>query len=501
MEGDTKQYIHYLSAPVQEVQDMEQTQELRISDGMPDIGRILAGWGQALLRGKQWDSDGVSLSAGAMVWVLYEPEEGGQPQIVESWIPMQLQWDLPEETPEGEMLAQVLLRFVDARCLSARKLSIRAGICAMMQALTPAQAELWQPEQEEGDIQLLTATYPMLLPVQAGEKSFLVDETLTLPASEPEMETLLYGAAEPVVTDKKLLGDKVIFRGFLRHHVLYRGEGGQLNSWDFEVPFSQFAPLEGSFSTDAQPVILTGVQSMEQELDEEGKLHLKCGILAQYLVRRMEAITVTEDAYSPTRELDIRWQELELPGVLEVKVHALSAEQEIAQPCKRVADTLFLPDQPRQRRTEDGVQWTMPGTFQLLCCAEDGTLQGVSTRWQGELSQKAGEDSILLCRILPGSPAQSRLTGDGVSARAEYAAELTTLSRAGIRMVCGVTPGQEMQPRENRPSLILCRAGEERLWDLAKKCGSTVSAISQANHLEGEPETGRMLLIPAYPNT
>ena len=107
----------------------------------------------------------------------------------------------------------------------------------------------------------------------------------------------------------------------------------------------------------------------------------------------------------------------------------------------------------------------------------------------------------MLCRILPGSPAQSRLTGDGVSARAEYAAELTTLSRAGIRMVCGVTPGQEMQPRENRPSLILCRAGEERLWDLAKRCGSTVSAISQANHLEGEPEAGRMLLIPAYPNT
>ena len=501
MEGDTKQYIQYLSAPVQEVQDMEQTQELRISDGMPDIGRVLAAWGQALLRGKQWESDAVNLNTGVMAWVLYEPEEGGQPQMVESWIPMQLQWDLPEEAAEGKMLAQLLLRFVDARCLSARKLSIRAGISAMMQALAPAQAELWQPEQGEGDVQLLTSTYPMLLPVEAGEKAFLVDETLTLPASEPEMETLIYGAVEPVVTDKKLLGDKVIFRGFLRHHVLYRGEGGQLNSWDFEVPISQFAPLEGSFSTDAQPVILAGVQSMEQELDEEGKLHLKCGILAQYLVRRMEAITVTEDAYSPTRELDIRWQELELPGVLEVKVHALSAEQEIAQPCKRVADTLFLPDQPRQRRTEDGVQWTMPGTFQLLCCAEDGTLQGVSTRWQGELSQKAGEDSILLCRILPGSPAQSRLTGDGVSARAEYAAELTTLSRAGIRMVCGVTPGQEMQPRENRPSLILCRAGEERLWDLAKRCGSTVSAISQANHLEGEPEAGRMLLIPAYPNT
>ena len=501
MEGDTKQYINYLSAPVQEVQDMEQTQELRISDGMPDIGRVLAAWGQALLRGKQWETDAVNLTTGVMAWVLYEPEEGGQPQVVGSWIPMQLQWDLPEEAPEGKMLSQLLLRFVDARCLSARKLSIRAGVSAMMQALTPAQAELWQPEQAESDIQLLSATYPMLLPVQAGEKAFLVDETLTLPASEPDMETLIYGAAEPVVTDKKLLGDKVIFRGFLRHHVLYRGEEGQLNSWDFEVPFSQFAPLEGSFSNDAQPVILAGIQSLEQELDEEGKLHLKCGVLAQYLVRRMEQVTVTEDAYSPTRELDIQWQELCLPGVLEVQTRTLTAEQELSQACKRIADTVFLPDQPRQRRTEDGVQWTMPGTFQLLCCTEDGNYQGVSARWQGELSQKAGQDCMMLCRIVPGSPAQSRSTGDGVSTRAEYAAELTTLSRAGIRMVSGIVPGQEKQPRENRPSLILCRAGEERLWDLAKKCGSTVSAISRANHLEGEPEAGRMLLIPAYPNT
>ena len=71
MEGDTKQYIQYLSAPVQEVQDMEQTQELRISDGMPDIGRVLAAWGQALLWGKQWESDAVNLNTGVMAWVLY----------------------------------------------------------------------------------------------------------------------------------------------------------------------------------------------------------------------------------------------------------------------------------------------------------------------------------------------------------------------------------------------------------------------------------------------
>ena len=43
---------------------------------------------------------------------------------------------------------------------------------------------------------------------------------------------------------------------------------------------------------------------------------------------------------------------------------------------------------------------------------------------------------------------------------------------------------------------ILCRAGNRRLWDIARECGSTVSAIETANGLTGEPENDRMLLIP-----
>ena len=68
----------------------------------------------------------------------------------------------------------------------------------------------------------------------------------------------------------------------------------------------------------------------------------------------------------------------------------------------------------------------------------------------------------------------------------------------GLRCYAGAGDAAPGEPPVADP---LPGRGEERLWDLAKKCGSTVSAISQANHLEGEPEAGRMLLIPAYPNT
>ena len=41
-----------LQAAVNEIQNAEQTQELRLPDGMPDIGKVLCAWGQTILRGK-----------------------------------------------------------------------------------------------------------------------------------------------------------------------------------------------------------------------------------------------------------------------------------------------------------------------------------------------------------------------------------------------------------------------------------------------------------------
>ena len=65
-----------------------------------------------------------------------------------------------------------------------------------------------------------------------------------------------------------------------------------------------------------------------------------------------------------------------------------------------------------------------------------------------------------------------------------------------VPMVTALEPGQPKQPDPGRPSLILRRAGEESLWDLAKMSGSTVDAIRRANGLEAEPRPDQILLIP-----
>ena len=74
--------------------------------------------------------------------------------------------------------------------------------------------------------------------------------------------------------------------------------------------------------------------------------------------------------------------------------------------------------------------------------------------------------------------------------------DLRCTSRRPIPMVTGLSLGEEKTADAARPSLILRRAGGQRLWDIAKSTGSTVSGIRKANGLDREPEENRILLIP-----
>ena len=75
--------------------------------------------------------------------------------------------------------------------------------------------------------------------------------------------------------------------------------------------------------------------------------------------------------------------------------------------------------------------------------------------------------------------------------------ELSSLCTKPIEMVTGIKAGELREPDPERASVIIrAKRGEETLWDIAKVCGSTVSAIQRLNKLEREPEDNRLLLIP-----
>ncbi len=489
-----RKQISCLNTVLEQVQCGEQTLEIRLPEGMPDVGQVLTAWGQPVARSKEWRDETLQFSGGMMVWVLYQPEDGSGERCIEGWIPFQMRWELPENTREGVMRLRCLPRFVDARNPSPRKILVRAGMSVLAEAFVPWELEVSVPGNVPEDVALLENTYPLRFNREAGEKHFQVEEELRLPDSVPGMESLISWRLDPRLTDKKVLGDKAVFRGNGNLHVLYRSREGQIHGWDFELPFSQYTDLAGAYGEHARMDVAMLPTALELEM-EDGRLNLKCGLTAQYRITDQQQLVLAEDAYSPCRELGVRIEDLTPPAILENRMENLYGEQSLQAEANVTADVQFLPDFPRQRRTEKGLQLEYPGQFQVLYYGEDGKIHGAAVR--GEILQNipAGGNSCILAAPM-GAAAQA-IAGNGkILLKTELPVELTAESRQAIPMVKGVELGQQKQPDPGRPSLILRRAGDWNLWEIAKDSGSTMEAIRRANGLAGEPSPDQMLLIP-----
>lgn len=491
-----KRSLKILRRAAGEVQNQEQTLEVRLSDGMPDIGRVLASWGQVILRGKEWRRGSISCSGGVQAWTLYAPEDGSDVRCVESWLPFQMNWTMPEEEQDGDIRIQCLLRFVDARSVSARKLMLRAGIAAFGEGYVPEEREVSVPGEVPEDVQLLKSSYPVRLYKEAGERAFNLDEDLTMPGSSPVPSKLIYCTMQPEITERRVSGNRVAFRGNGNLHLLYRSQEGQLHGWDFELPFSMLGELKQTYGADAQAQVDMAVTDLELVLDGEGHFRLKCGLLGQYLVSDREMIEIVEDAYSTGRPLEPEWETLELPSILDSRMENLYAEQSIPQDADITVDTAFLPDFPRQRRNADAVELEVPGQFQTLWYGEDGRLQAGTARWEGSRKLNADEDTTIQTQVIPMGRPQAISGSGNLTMKAEVGLQTTTQSQRGIPMVTGLELAGEPAADPARPSLILRRTGTDRLWDIAKSTGSTMEAIRQANGITDQPKPDQILLIP-----
>ena len=475
-----KKNCSYLHTHMHQVQNLEQTQELRLPEEMPDVGRVLCAWGQSVIRSKQWRSDGILVSGGVTVSALYVPEDSMTVQSVDCWIPFQGNWNLPSSTREGIIRVQCLVRNVEARMVSARKLMLRASVDILAEALEHTDTEIYYPGDLPEGVEVLTDIYPVILPKEAGEKQFFVEEEIKVPDAAKWISFHL----DPKITEQNVVGSRVVMRGNGLVHYVYMDIQGSIRNGSKEITFAQFADLDGEYDKEATADVILAISSMETEATSEG-VRLQCGLVAQYLVQDRVLLVLAEDAYSPSRHITVSKQLLSLPLELDNRTESLEA-QNLFQG-GRVLNMTFMPQEPIVYQQEDMAHIEVAGNFQYLYQDYDGTLQGTVENWNGKISLPAADH----CQL------RASIRGvDTTGAFPRVFVHIQTCANQKMPMICQLQIGEKKVMEEDRPSLILQRIEGDSLWELAKSTGSTMAAIRKANHLSQDPMPGQMLLIP-----
>ena len=486
--------ISCLEPVLRQEQEIEVTQELRLPDAMPDAGRVICGWAQPVIRSKEWRSDSVCASGGLTVWALYAPEDGSEPRWTDCWVPFQMKWDIPARDADGVLRLLCSPSPVDARLISARKMMFRCPVRMLAEAYVPGKFTVYSGQDLPEDVQVLTENYPLVLLREAGEQQIQLDEELNLNAGEPAVGKIVSCMLGPQITEQKITGDKIVFRGSLTLNLVYEGEDQHLHGTSVSVPFSQIGKLDTSYGPDARGDVLVSLTSHDLELTEDGLLKLKCGLVGQFVVEERQMIPITKDAYSFARPAELAMEKCAIPVILDRRREEIRLEDKLSQPCEKVIQsTLYTGGLQRGDSREDPALF---GSVQVLYYDDTGSVKSSNLRWKETIPFSAHHGCEISCT--PPGTERIRAAADGgqISVSCDLPVNLTAVCRQEFSMVTGLTLTQETQERPRRPSLILRRKGSQTLWNIAKSCGTTVEDILQANGLEEDTDSSGFLLIP-----
>ena len=166
-------------------------------------------------------------------------------------------------------------------------------------------------------------------------------------------------------------------------------------------------------------------------------------------------------------------------------------------PAQRVIDCgLAMGEAAIAPAGEGGCTATARAYVDILFAGEDGSLHAASFAIPASCALPAPRGCR--CRCAPVGEVSAMPVAGGLEVRFETEFTYLATQPLAAGCVCAVAPGQQEAEEGRRPSVILRMLGQgERLWDVAKCCGSTVADIKAANGLTGEDAQGTLLLVPS----
>jgi len=210
------------------------------------------------------------------------------------------------------------------------------------------------------------------------------------------------------------------------------------------------------------------------------------------VIRERTELAVTEDAYCPGHELEVTKCTMSFPTLLEEQCRDVAVSRQ--SPCDglRIADVDFVPGVPEARSTEDGTALLLGGRFYILYYDRQGQVQSMTVKWEQEQQLDHGKTA----RIRPSVTACGKATATLTEAQGQLKLCCSCMSSQGLDMISVITVGERTAQDQDRPAMVVRKAGRESLWAIAKKTGSTVESIRVMNGIADEPDPEQILLIP-----
>lgn len=485
----------------------EESTETIVPDYCPDIARIIETSGTIFLHNRELRDGKAEVSGTVRVRVLYTPEGEGGVRALEFAMPFTAESDSRALADCCTLMAETETEFLETRMLNPRKIFTHCKLVTRLTGYKRAplcfctdinvEPELCvEKRQERQHAIFLTGI---------AEKDFTFSEEMKLSPGREGAAELLNSRVCNTVTESKIVGNKLIFKGIFTVSVLYRTVEGRCCVSTAELPFSQIMEVEDvSEAAEASVSLqLTGCELQIDGGDDEGReLMVTLYLHATALLREERELTLLSDLYSTAYPTQYEAQPLPLTSYRETMVRRQSVREtlEIGVVAESIL-ALSVRCGAVSVSREGGNMTLRTGAAVRAMYQDEGGVPLVAERCIDLSCQlELPEDCQVNARALCPEEVQGSLTDKGIEVRFPVEFHIEAVSRS--KRVC--ISSAELDPETPKesggaPSLVLRRLGrQETAWDLAKSYNTTIANILAANQLEEEGDLPRekLLLIP-----
>ena len=474
----------------------QESTESVVPDTDEDIGRIASVHTAVMLKSKDITARGVTVSGEAAASLLYITEDQGKVSFVRLTKGFTLEYEIADM--QQDTVAQVDLSILncETRVVNPRKVSVTFELAGELSCYRQESLviETGLPADSHDGLYARYESCELMLANAACEKTFGINEQFSFPSGKPGPSRLVSQNIEFIVSDRQLIGTKLIIKGSAFISVCYLSE--EVNypvKTEFSTPFSQIIDIgeEGMDNCSLNIQLTSAYFDIVNTISNDKALDCELHAVIQLVSRRRRSLSYVADIYSNRMPVSCTMQNFQLAMVSGIQNTKLSADERInvAEDCTDVLSAfLTVSDYSVEQskiRAEVGIDVVYRDTNSLLS----------SVHRVMNLEGETGRENIKICR--------ARLTDvylrpDGQFIDGHISVEFVYSAGESVEFKkVGSVELDEEAPfdTDKYPSVTLVRVERESLWELAKTYHSSVEDIQAMNEMEDDI-SGKLLLIP-----
>lgn len=511
MELKTKRAVITAAMPAQtSVQEQGLELDYVLPDYYPDVCKLVRCMVTPTITAETISGGRITYELRAQIRILYCSEDSHLLQCVTQTLHFSrtLETELPDEGCCVEITP--VTDYVNCRAVSRRRLDVRGAVTVRirMQPCSRQEAICDIPEKSV-QCRQIPVEYPESTVQTTG--NVVLSEDLELGTQKPPVLHVVRCDAVTLEESHKQVSGKLMTQGTLEVRLLYACEKdgeSSLEPMSFRLPYSKLLETENLQENDHCHVRTTvAACDIKPVTDAEGNVHilrLEAELRICCTAVRMATQMLVCDAFSTEHQSVCSTTALHTGGVPEVFAEPVTVSTRLScEDCEPVCvyDAWCEVKNLSNRTDEQSGELLLGG---MLCCnvlvREGGGMPRLlehEESFEHRMTVKPHmHDSVQFSAVI--EDCSYTLTGQSeVSLKAHLRLEGTLC----CSRLCEVLTDFEVQedaahPRNHALKLYFGKAQEE-IWEIAKRCRTSVSAIMEENDLTGDSLTeDGMLLIP-----